>query len=354
MRCTLKWIVSALTGIAALSCAPALSTPPHLIAASPADGVSLPVESRTFELTFNRRLSPGASWISVWREDDGATMATETNIDTMYPGHAQVRLLEAKPGTYRLHWHAVDARSTAAADGEQDFTLQNESSAAPRLQVSRAAADSGEKLEIVGKGFAEKCLVKLTLGDDGVNLTSVETNAYGDFDTETRVPPNVAFGIQPLAAEDTQGGAATAALQVRWGGWPPLVGFTVGQPGPRPGEVTFALSARNRSDYLLERVRMVLSDPQGATFLNADPRPQRQNASSVWEIPSMDRGAIGPFHATFRATGAVIGQMRIEFRHRRPPGCSDDECGPPFVSESVSESTEVTPAAAGASPRRQD
>ena len=354
MRRTLIRIVAALTGLAAMSCAPVFSAPPHLVAASPVDGVSLPVERQTFDLMFNRRLSASATWISVWREDDGATMATETDVDPQNPRHAQVRLLEAARGTYRLHWHAVDARSAAAADGEQDFTLQDESMAQPRLQVSRATADTGEKLEIVGKGFAEKCLVKVTMGDDQVNLTTVETNAYGDFDAETRVPPNVSFGIQPLSAEDTQGGAAVTALQVRWGGWPPLVAFTVGQPGPRPGEVTFALSARNRSDYLLERVRLVLSDPQGAMFLSADPRPERQNATSVWEIPTMDRGAIGPFRATFRATGAVVGRMRIEFRHRRALGCSDDECGPAFVSESVSESTEVTPAAAGASPRRQD
>jgi len=48
----------------------------------------------------------------------------------------------------------------------------------------------------------------------------------GAFDLETRVPAGVPFGMQPVSAVDAWGESATAALQVRWGGWPPLVAVT--------------------------------------------------------------------------------------------------------------------------------
>src|SRR5436309_7562617 len=57
------------------------------------------------------------------------------------------------------------------------------------------------------------------------------TDAQGSFAVEARVPENVPFGEQPVSATDMCGAAATAALEVRWGGWPPLVAFDVGQIG---------------------------------------------------------------------------------------------------------------------------
>jgi hypothetical protein len=155
------------------------------------------------------------------------------------------------------------------------------------------------------------------------------------------VPAGVPFGLQPVSAVDAWGDSATAALQVRWGGWPPLVAFTVGQPGPGAGEITFTLSVRNRSDYLLERVRIVFEDPAGASFVAAQPAPLRGDAFLTWDLPSVDRGVVGPFRATYRVTGAVASHARIEFRHRRPAGCRGEDCLPAFISETTSDSAPV-------------
>src|SRR3989441_12277800 len=92
MRRTLIRIVAALTGLAAMSCAPVLSAPPHLVAASPVDGVSLPVERQTFDLMFNRRLSASATWISVWRGGDGAPPGRGTAV-----GAAETRAPPGRP-----------------------------------------------------------------------------------------------------------------------------------------------------------------------------------------------------------------------------------------------------------------
>jgi hypothetical protein len=179
-------------------------------------------------------------------------------------------------------------------------------------------------------------------------LSTIETDASGSFVAEERVPQTVPFGQQPVVATDMCGAATTAAVQVRWGGWPPLVGFDVGQSGPGPGEVTFRLSLRNRSDYVLERIHVVLIDPPESTFVVADPAARRQDQSLIWDIPTMDRGVLGPYRVTYRVTGSATSHAWIEFRHRRPHGCSGDDCLPAFVSESVAESTTVLPAGSAA------
>jgi hypothetical protein len=222
--------------------------------------------------------------------------------------------------------------------------MQDESSDAPRLEASRSSAEASDKLEIVGTGFSRQDPVRLTIGDDNQFLSTTQTDALGRFVAETRVPPDVPFGVQPIAAVDARGSSATSAVLVRWGGWPPLVAFTVGRPGPRPGEVTFSVSLRNRSDYVLERVRVVLVDPEGASFVTGDPAPEREGQTVVWELATIDRGVVGPFQATYSVRDAVVGHARVDFRHRRPYGCSGDECSPAFVGETTSDSTPVYPA----------
>ena len=331
-------------GLLAAACAPVLLAPPHLVAAWPPAGVILPVERTTFDLTFNHALSPEASWAAVWRDEDGQPISAESMVEPSNPRRLSVLIKEPVAGEYRLHWHAVAAHTATAVDGEQTFALQDESAAPPRVELSRGAAETGERVEVTGKGFGERCPVRLTIGDDEQGLTTVDTDARGSFAVEARVPENVPFGEQPITAMDMCGAAATAALQVRWGGWPPLVAFDVGQSGPAPGEVTFWVTLRNRSDYVLEHIRVVLPDPQGASLVSADPAPKRQDQTITWEIPTMDRGVRGPLRVTYRVAGLVSSHAWIEFRHRRPHGCSGDDCLPAFVSETTSESTPVSAA----------
>ncbi|MCA1645229.1 MAG: copper resistance protein CopC [Chloroflexi bacterium] len=334
----------ALCGLLAAGCAPALAAPPHLVAAWPGAGAKLPVAPTTFDLSFNHTLRAESTWAAVWRADDGSALPVETAVDPANSKRLHVALTRPSAGEFRLHWHAASARSSAAVDGEQPFSMQDESEAPPRVEVSSVSAEAGDKIEVAGHGFGKRCAVQLTIGDDEQVMTTIDADARGSFATDTRVPRDVPFGAQPVSATDTCGAAATTALQVRWGGWPPLVAFDVGQPGPQPGEVTFALSLRNRSDYVLEHVRVVLADPSGGAFVAADAAPKRQDQALVWEIPTMDRGVFGPVRATYRVAGAVTSHASIEFRHRRPRGCSGDDCLTAFVSETTSESTPVAPA----------
>jgi methionine-rich copper-binding protein CopC len=342
-------LVAVLMGWVA-GCAPVLVAPPQLVAAWPAAGATLPVAQTTFNLTFNRTLHAELTWATVSRDEDGSPVAVDSTVLPANPRRLHVVLKKPAAGQYRLHWHAVAARTSAARDGEQTFSMQDESVAPPRIEVSPPVAETGDKVQVAGTGFGKRCAVHLTIGDDEQALSTVETDASGAFAVEERVPQTVPFGQQPVTATDMCGAATTAAVQVRWGGWPPLVASYVGQSGPEPGEVTFWLSLRNRSDYVLERVHLVLTDPPGASFVGADPAARRQDQSLSWDIPSMDRGVLGPFRVTYRVAEATSSHAWIEFRHRRPHGCSGDDCLPAFVSEAVAESKSVSPAGSAAAP----
>ncbi len=334
---------AALVAILGSSCSPSLSAPPRLVAAWPVAGASLSVAKHTFDLTFNRPLLPELTSAAVWREEDGVPMRTEVKLDRSDPTQLKVRLLEPSVGSYQLHWRAVADRSGEGAEGNREFMLQDESSTPPRIDVSPSSTDAGQPLELVGKGFTRSSSVQITIGDDEQELIHGKTDDRGSFNLEARVPASVPLGMQPVSAVDRQGRAATGAVQVRWGGWPPVVATNVGQPGPDAGEVTFTLNVRNRSDYMLEHVRLVMHDPEGASLVGADPGPQRQAGTLVWEIPVMDRGVVGPYRATYRANSTLVGHAWLEFRHRHLSGCSRDDCLPAFISESSSDSPPVAP-----------
>lgn len=333
-----------LVAAVASSCAPSLAARPHLVAAWPGQGSQLSLARHTLDLTFNTRLSPEASTAAVIREEDGSPLPTEVQVDPANDHRLRVRVLEPAPGTYQLHWHAVDMRSGATSDGDSAFSLRDESPKPPRVDISPARADKAETLELVGKGFARHSTVQLTIADDEQPLATVETDDAGKFNAEAKVPAAVPFGIQPVSATDATGRNAMGAVEVRWGGWPPVVATSIGQPGPEPGEVTFTVHVRNGSDYQIEHVRVVVTDPEDGVLVGADPAPQRHGQTLEWLIPVMDRGLVGPFRATYRARGPLIGKTWLEFRHRHIGACTGEECLPAFISESVAESQPVAPA----------
>jgi hypothetical protein len=295
------------------------------------------------ELTFNRNLDATETWASV-QDDSGGTLDTSVGLDPTDSRRLQVHLQDPTAGTFDLHWHAVDADSHLASDGDEAFTLRNESPAPPRIDISPAEADNNERLEVVGKGFAANSPLQLTMGDDAVSVTTTQTDAHGKFNVEVRAPGSVTYGVQPITAADAEGRRAVGSVMLRYGGWPPVVGADVGEPGPLAGEVTFSLTLRNLSDYVLEHVTATMTDPDGAELVTADPGFQREGDKLVWTIPEMDRGSVGPMRVTYRASGAVVSHSWMEFRHRRERRCTATDCIPAFISTSEADSGPTAPA----------
>ena len=151
------------------------------------------------------------------------------------------------------------------------------------------------------------------------------------------------YGVQPITATDAEGRTATGSVVLKYGGWPPVVAIDTGQTGPLPGEVTFSVSVRNVSDYVLEHVAVTMADPDAAEFVAGDGPYERSGTEVVWLIPEMDRGQRGPFRATYRLHGPVVSHSWVEFRHRRERGCWASDCIPAFISVSVADSAPVAP-----------
>jgi hypothetical protein len=291
---------------------------------------------------FNRSLAVDTSWAEVIA-DDGSRLPSTTALDRNDPRRLSVRLAEPSQGSYDLRWHVMAADSHLASDGDQRFSLEDNAPTPPRLDVSPASAETGERLELVGKAFPRDDTLILAIGDDDQPLTTAQTDDSGHFNLEARVPASVPYGLQRVSVFDGSRRAATTSVQVQWGGWPPLVGSNVGQPGPMPGEVTFTLQVRNRSDYVLEHVRLVLRDPERSAVVSADPGAQREGSTLVWEIPVMDRGPAQPLHVTYSADHPMVSHAWFEFRHRRERSCVRGDCLPAFISNSVADSEPVSP-----------
>jgi methionine-rich copper-binding protein CopC len=341
-----RWWLTGLAGLVAglgSACAPALAVPPHLIAAWPAPGQTVTTTASHLELTFNRPAAGGSSVVQVIGEADGHVLATQTRAEER-PNTLDVVLAEEPPpGWYIVRWHAVNARTRAAEDGEYPFRVQPEGNISPHLDLARDAIGNGEVINIKGQGFAPRAQVRLTVGDDDLPLKTVAADARGGFNEDARIPASVAFGVQPVSGVDAAGNRATAALKVRWGGWPPVLAWTVGQPGPGIGQVTLILTLRNRSDYVLEGLHVAMSVAADASFVAADQGGRFADGVLSWDLGWLDRGVAGPLRATFRADAPISSHATIQFRHRRPHGCEDDDCLTAFVSETTSDSAPVAP-----------
>ena len=321
-------------------CAASFPARPQLVASSPAPDATIGLPPTRLELHFSEPVLPSSS-VDV-RDPQGAVVSTAA--DSVDP-QAVVATLPPRlgDGVYSVDWHAVAASGHQALDGGYAYTVASGAPTHPRLTVSRGLADVGDPVLISGTDFTPNAAIAVTIADDDQPLTTVNADAEGNFSVPVQMPNDVPYGDQPIEAKDSAGARAVADLEVRWGGWPPLRVFTNGEPGPAPGQVTFTVSGRNRSDYTLENLRVLLDIPSGAQVVSASPGARQANGQLIWSLPPVDRATIQPSLATFAVSGPTQTQARLEFAHRRPRGCIGDPCLPAFVDSTVSVSSVISP-----------
>ena len=333
------WVLLAAVSTA---CAPALTARAQLVAGSPAPGSVVGTAPSTLELTFNRALD-ATSHVDLVAET-GELLPLTPTVDVSNP----MKLTAALPGplasgSYQVRWRSVPEERGEPHGGAYSFAVEPARATQPRLWLATPRAESEERVLLGGVGFTPRSTVSLAIADDGQPVGTAQTDEHGAFRGTIVVPPDVPFGWQPVAAADESGARAVVPLEVRWGGWPPLETQVTAQPGPSEGEVTVGVTVRNRSDYVLEAIRVVVAVPDGAAFERAGNGATFADGSVTWTIPWLDRAAWDPLEMRLRADQAVEVQAWVEYRHRRPRGCIGDGCLPAFISNAVSEPARGTP-----------
>ena len=316
--------------------------------ASPAPGAIIGALPDRLELHFAQALAADFSSAEVI-DERGQLVLGDTQVLKNDTRMIEVRLADtadAPGGVYTVHWQSVSASSHDQTSDDFTFTVQPGAPTQPQVMVSPRQSDAQRLVNIAGSGFSPSANLTLTIGDDeqAFGDGKARTNANGAFNVTLRVPGDVPFGMQPVWVRDQAGVKAAAQLEVRWGGWPPLRVYTMAEPGPDSGEVKFTVVGRNRSDYVLEDVRVHLQIPAGTSVVSADDGAHEEGDGLVWDEGTVDRTSFTPRSAVLRADGPVVGHAQVEFRHRRPRGCVGDECLPSFVDQTNSESGSVTPA----------
>jgi methionine-rich copper-binding protein CopC len=324
------------------ACAPALTSHARLVAGSPAASAVIGTPPATLDLSFNEELAP-SSTVQAVSISSGETVSQASTVDPANKRQLSAPLNGLAPGVYQVRWHTVPATAGAPLDGAYSFTVAPDARTQPHLWLGKATADSQETVPLGGQGFAPRSTLKLAIADDAQPLQSIQTDDAGAFAATIVVPPDVPYGWQPILATDATGARAALPLEVRWGGWPPLDAAVVARPGPSEGEVTFSVTVRNRSDYVLEAIRVAVPVPDGSTFASATAGGQLTDGEVTWAIPWIDRSTAGPFDLTLRSTGPVTVQAQVDYRHRRPRGCLGDGCLPAFISNAVSQPANGTP-----------
>jgi methionine-rich copper-binding protein CopC len=330
--------------LALAGCAPRALLHAHPILIQPPPNAVLGAPPSTAEIAFTAPVAGDRSSLVVI-DSDGSVVSERSRVDVTDPRRLVAALPGSLPsGAYELIWRSVEASTNAELDGQEKFRIEPSAPQRPAIAFSMPEVDAGDKLSITGTGFSPNTRVVLTIGDDADQLAVTSSREDGSFVVAALpVPADLPLGEQPVTARDNNGATAATLLRVHWGGWPPMRLSVNARAGPRPDQVTVDLGGRNRSDYTLRDVRLVLRLPPGASLTSASPGGREDSASVVWDVPgSLERGPLDPRWAILsvdRSDGAPTFGAWAQYGHlpERSPIWGDL---PGFYSSSAS--AEVT------------
>lgn len=327
------------------ACAPTIPAPARLVFATPAPDAVVGTFPRVIQLHFSQDLLPGQSTANLL-DEASQPLASEAYLE---PGDARaltVQTTQGGTGRFTVYWRTLSAETRTEDTGKFSFSVEPGQPSQPRISVSPGLSEVQQPVTVSGSGFDSRASIELTIGDDDERLGTVQADATGAFSEDVTIPGDVPFGQQPVWAREDGGSIAGTGIEVRWGGWPPLRVFTQAAPGPNQHQVTFTVTGSNRSDYVLDGVRVRLAVPDGSSLISASEGAQIDGGALVWDEGVVDRTSLTPRSAIFSVSAErpVVGGAWVEFRHRRTSGCIGDQCIPAFVDETYSASGPVTPA----------
>ena len=308
---------------AVVGCAPRALIRAHPIQIEPPPGAVLGATPNRAEIAFTAPVLGDRSSLVVVAAD-GSVVSEPSRVEAADPRRLVAPLRDLPGGAYELIWRSVEASTRAELDGQEHFWIEPNAPSRPSIELSSAELDANQPLSIVGTGFSPSTRVVVTIGDDGQDLAVTSSRDDGGFVVASvPVPPDLPLGQQLVLARDNNGAAASALLRVHWGGWPPLRLSLVSRAGPRPGLVTVAIGGRNRSDYVLRDVRIILPLPAGSSLVSATSGGREDNGAVVWDtVSSLERGPLEPRSATLRIDAATPPRLRAWAQYGHLPSSS--------------------------------
>ena len=294
-------LFSVLAGLLGLAgCGPRALTRAHPILIQPPPDAVLGAPPSAAEIAFSAPVAGDRSSLAVIAPD-GTVVSDRSQVDVSDPRRLVAPLRASlASGAYELIWRSVEASTSAELEGQERFHIEPSAPPRPTISFSSSDLDAGQSLSIVGSGFTPSTRVLVTIGDDADPLAVTSSLEDGSFVVASiPLPPDLPLGEQPVSARDNNGAAAASLLRVHWGGWPPLRLTLATRTGPQPGQLTVELNVRNRSDYTLRDVRLLLRLPPGASLVSASQGGHEDNGNVVWEVPgTLERGPLEARSAT--------------------------------------------------------
>ncbi|GAC1320614.1 MAG: hypothetical protein NVSMB2_16670 [Chloroflexota bacterium] len=247
-------------------------------------------------------------------------------------------------GLYTVNWVSLASKDGSRQQDAFNFGLRA-GAAPPVVHLDRETVEMGQMLGITGSGYKPNGSIVVSAGDDDEFVDAGKADATGLFRGDVALPADLPLGIQTVTVADGDGAKATADLQVKWGGWPPLK-LTVAADTNKD-DVIFTVNVFNRSDYHLRVDAARLRLPEGTEYKTADNGGRLNSAGeATWDaIDLPPHGAAGPLTLLVDTTALkdgsdVTGWVWAQFSH--PQEHSDDGMVlPAFVSSAVSKTATV-------------
>ncbi len=315
------------------------------VSSTPESGGFLTSAPPSVRITFDEEVATPGSTVSVVavggaEVNDGAVTVDATDRRTLV---APLKSGLAN-GLYTVKWVSLSNKDGTRQQDSFNFGLRA-GAAPPVLQLDRQTVEMGQLLEIIGSGYKPNGSIVVSAGDDDEFVDAGTADASGVFHGSVGLPGDLSLGMQTISVADGDGAKATADVQVKWGGWPPVKVTLRADTGK--DDVTFTVNLWNRSDYHLVVDAARLRLPAGTSYKTADGNGRLDSAGeATWDtIDLAPHGSAGPFTLvvdtrSLEDGSPVTGWSWVQFSHAEQQA-KDGTLLPPFVSSAISKPATV-------------
>ncbi len=269
-----------------------------LSTADPKESSFLTAAPTHVRLTFNNRVQLEGSSLSVIAPGGGEANGGPVRLD----GDGRTLIVPLRSdlanGLYSVHWAAMPAGASIAAEGSFNFGLRV-GAAAPTLRADRTRVVPGDAITLTGTQFKPRGSVVISIAMDDEFVDAGWADELGRVQQTVRIPHDVPSGVQTITMTDGDGASATVSVEVANSIASPIRVRMAATS--RPEHITVQVTVLNRSGFDLRLDTIRLPIPAGASFLRATSGGRQISSNEVgWDNLRIRPGEIvGPLIVSF-------------------------------------------------------